>query len=134
MSMSPDTASAEENQGPVTELFDDYAAAYDDYDAEGIADCFAYPCTIWQLGKGNVFADEEELLENIEALLAVLEREEVVATRYEVLHQAVSGNTAHATLQWTQAREDGETALMFVCHYLLIHDDGEWVIATIVND
>lgn len=126
--------SATETAAPLADLFDDYASAYDDYDAEALADCFAYPCTIWQLGKGNVFSDEEELLENIEALLQVLEREEIVATRYEILHQGVSGDTAYATVKWDQQRSDGETALEFVCHYLLICEDGDWVIATIVND
>ncbi len=125
---------SESEPAPLTDLFDDYAAAYDDYDAESLADCFAYPCTIWQLGKGNVFSDQEDLLENIEALLQVLEREEIVSTRYEVLGESVSGDTAYATVKWDQARSDGEVALSFVCHYLLIRDEEDWVIATIVNE
>lgn len=124
----------ETDASPITDLFEDYRSAYDDYDAESLADCFAYPCTIWQLGKGNVFADEEELLENIEALFAVLEREEIVSTQYEIVNQSVSGDTAYASVTWRQSRADGDVALAFTCHYLLIRDEEDWVIATIVNE
>lgn len=131
--MTATYVASETEASPIADLFEAYRAAYDDYDAESLADCFAYPCTIWQLGKGNVFADEEELLENIEALLAVLEREEIVETRYEITHQAVSGDTAYATVDWSQLRADGDEALAFTCHYLLIRDEEDWVIASIVN-
>ncbi|ESR26410.1 DUF4440 domain-containing protein [Lutibaculum baratangense] len=134
MSTSDPGAEHEAEVPSLSDLFDDYATAYDDYEPQALADCFAYPCTIWQFGKGNVFADEEELLENIEALFGVLEREEVVHTRYEILHQAISGDTAHATLHWTHEREGGEEAMSFACHYLLIRDDDQWLVASIVNE
>ena len=119
-------------------LFEAYQAAYDDYDAEALAACFVYPCTIWQFGKGNVFVDSDELLENIEALLDVLEGEEIVATRHEIMHLSICGDTAHATLAWRHMREDDEEAMGFTCHYMLLRHEaqtgGRWLVATIVNE
>ncbi len=115
-------------------LFQDYADGFNDLDAHAIANCFTFPVTIWQLGKGHVFADEEELLENIDALLGVLDGEEIVHSDFEFLSHAVSGPTALATLSWRQERANGEVALAFICHYLLIARDEGAVIAMVVNE
>jgi hypothetical protein len=115
-------------------LFQDYANGFNDFDAEAVADCFAYPVTIWQLGKGNVFADREELLENIAALLDVLAHEEVVHSEFEILNCSISGPTAQATLSWRQVREDGDPALAFICHYMLVRNHDDLLIALVVNE
>ena len=115
-------------------LFRDYAAGFDDFDAEVIADCFTYPVTIWQLGKGNVFHDRDELLENIEALLDVFEKEEIVHSEFEILSHSASGPTALATLSWRQERESGEAALAFICHYALMQGEDGPRIALVVNE
>lgn len=119
----------------ITELFQAYAEGFDDFDAQSIADCFAFPVTIWQSGRGNVFADRDELLENIEALLAVFEREEIVRSDFDVLEANTDGVASYAVLQWRQEREDGEAALEFACRYTLVRsEDAPWRIALAVND
>ncbi len=122
----------EEDQ--ITGLFEAYASGFDDFDADSVADCFAYPCTIWQFGKGNVFADREELLENIEALLSVYEREEIVHSAFQVIEKVLTGNVAMVTLEWQQEREDGDVALEFICHYALIESSEGWAVATVFNE
>lgn len=123
-----------ETEDEIATLFEEYAAGFDDFDAESVADCFAYPCTIWQFGKGNVFADREELLENIEALLGVYEREDIVHSSFEVTALRASGGAAMASLAWAQERDDGEVALAFTCHYALIDGPDGWAIATVFNE
>ena len=116
------------------DLFDDYREAFEDYDAEAVADCFAYPAVIWQFGKGNVFQDDEELLENIETLFAALEKEGVVTSAFDILSAHVEGDAAMATLTWTQSDAAGEPVIEFTCHYHLIYDGDAWRIAMIVNE
>ncbi|MEJ8473338.1 DUF4440 domain-containing protein [Roseibium algae] len=118
----------------IAQLFEDYLAGFNDFDADRICDCFALPTTIWQHEKGHVFSDEDELLENAEALLTALDKEGVTGSVFHVLSSHISGNSALVTLDWTQETSDGETALQFTCHYQLILDGDDWVIATIVND
>ncbi len=125
---------ASEAEAAIAELFETYRAGFDDYDADAIAACFAYPAVIWQFGKGNVFADEEELLENVDKLLDALEKEEVVRSDFVVLSAHVSGDTALVSLDWTQSSGTDEAVLEFTCHYHLILDDEDWRIAMIVNE
>jgi hypothetical protein len=127
-------AMTREEEDQITGLFEAYAGGFDDFDADTVADCFAFPCTIWQFGKGNVFADREELLENIEALLGVYEREEIVHSAFEVIEKVLTGNVALVTLDWQQERADGEVALEFTCHYALIEGPEGWAIATVFNE
>lgn len=119
-------------QGTVTareeavSLFTDYAEGFDDFDSDAVAACFAFPATLWQSGRGNLFADEDELIENIEALLEVFEREEIVHSRFEILELTAGPDSANAVVHWRQERADGDVALEFSCRYLLVRDvDGE---------
>lgn len=118
----------------IRELFAAYAGGFDDFDADAIADLFAYPVVIWQFDRGNMFEDDEELLENIEALLKILDKEGVVRSEYEVQALSVSGPTALASVSWSQQRSDGEVALAFTCHYHLVNIEGDWLIASIFNE
>ncbi|PLX36925.1 MAG: hypothetical protein C0606_12925 [Hyphomicrobiales bacterium] len=118
----------------MTALFDDYCAGFNDFDPEAIIDCFTFPATIWQFDKGYVFDDEEDLAENIDALLAALDKEEVVSSEYAVVKSHVSGPTALVTLDWRQFDGEGEPVFVFTCHYHLIHEHGEWLIAMIINE
>ncbi|MDJ0933455.1 nuclear transport factor 2 family protein [Breoghania sp.] len=124
----------DQDTNAIRELFATYASGFNDFDADAIADLFAYPVVIWQFDRGNMFEDDEELLENIEALLAVLDKEAVVHSDYEVQALSVSGPTALASVFWKQQREDGEVALAFTCHYHLVNIEGEWLIASIFNE
>jgi hypothetical protein len=101
-------------------LFEAYAGGFDDFDEEAVAACFAYPTTIWQNGRGNVFNDAEELIENIEALFDVFEAEEIVRSTFTVTDWRAAGDSAWAVLFWRQEREDGEVALAFECRYAMI--------------
>ncbi|WP_436642341.1 hypothetical protein [Microbaculum sp. FT89] len=127
-------AMTRQEEDQITGLFEAYASGFDDFDAEAIADCFAYPCTIWQFGKGNVFADREELLENVEALLDVYEREEIVHSTFEVQEKILTGSAAFVTLAWRQEREDGEAALEFICHYALMEGPDGFAVTTVFNE
>ncbi|MEP3429292.1 MAG: DUF4440 domain-containing protein [Roseibium sp.] len=118
----------------IAQLFDDYQAGFNDYDADRVCDCFALPAVIWQHEKGHVFNNEDELLENIEALLKALEKEGVSHSDFQVVSSHVSGSTALVTLDWTQESSDGEAVLEFTCHYQLMQNGSDWVIACIVNE
>lgn len=124
---------ANADQG-IAQLFEDYQAGFNDYDIDRICDCFALPAVIWQLNKGHVFNDEEELIENIEALLKALEKEDVSHSAFEVVSIHVSGATALVTLDWSQEDATGEPVFEFTCHYQLIQDGPDWVIACIINE
>ncbi|MBO6509970.1 MAG: nuclear transport factor 2 family protein [Roseibium sp.] len=126
-----ETGDAEE---AIAQLFDDYLAGFNDYDADRICDCFALPAIIWQHEKGHVFNDEDELLENIEALLKALEKEEVSLSDFHVASSHVSGSSALVTLDWSQEAADGEAVFEFTCHYQLIQNGDDWVIAGVVNE
>ncbi len=125
-----------EAEAAIESLFESYAAGFDDFDADAIIDCFRFPVTIWQSGRGNVFNDEEELAENVEALLAVFEREEIVQSRFEIVEAAGDEGSAFAVIDWRQERGDGEAALEFRCRYALVRDEAGtgWRIALAVND
>ncbi len=118
----------------IAQLFEDYLAGFNDFDADRICDCFAMPATIWQHDKGHVFSDDEELLENIEALLAALDKEGVTSSDFHVVSSHISGSAALVTLDWTQETSDAETALEFTCHYQLLLDGDQWMIAMIINE
>ncbi|ALN71490.1 nuclear transport factor 2 family protein [Aureimonas sp. AU20] len=125
-----------EAEAAIESLFEAYAAGFDDFDVDSIIACFQFPVTIWQSGRGNVFDDEEELAENVEALLAVFEREEIVQSRFEIIEAAGDDGAAFAVLDWRQERDDGDAALEFRCRYALVRDEAGkgWRIALAVND
>ncbi|OKL42636.1 DUF4440 domain-containing protein [Pseudovibrio exalbescens] len=118
----------------LSELFDRYADGYDDYDVAAIADCFAFPCVVWQMDQGHVFADQEELVENLEALLDVHRENNVTQSTYEVISTHVSGCTAHITLDWQQEDDAGDVVFDFTCHYTIVQIDENWRITMIVNE
>lgn len=128
---SIDSEKAEEQ---INILFEDYLEGFNDADPDRIADCFALPTVIWQHDKGHVFHDEDELLENVDALLAALDKEGVVTSDFQVVSSHVSGNSGLITLDWSQETSDGETVLEFTCHYHLLYNGDDWLIATIVNE
>ena len=119
---------------PIRELFAAYAAGFDDADAEAITALFAWPATIWQFGEGHLFEDEEELSENVEALMDVFDEAGIVLTQAEVRDVRQAGPAAFATVLWRQEDEAGEVLHAFTCHYMLLRQDGAWRIATVVNE
>ena len=127
-------AGAEGIEEAIAQLFEDYLTGFNDFDPDRICDCFAMPATIWQHGKGHVFNDEEELLENIEALLGALDKEGVTVSEFHVASCHISGSAALVTLDWSQETADGEAALEFTCHYQLLFDGDDWTIAMVVNE
>ncbi|MBO0664323.1 hypothetical protein LQ948_16225 [Jiella sp. MQZ9-1] len=137
--MSSETSSGFEPSGfhrAIVRLFSTYAEGFDDFDLDKVLSCFAYPVTIWQLGKGTVFADAEELAENVEALFDVFEAEEIVQSRFAIGEAASDGNGAFVGLSWTQERLAGEIAMEFRCRYALRRDDftADWRIALVINE
>lgn len=120
-------------QATVAELIRAYADGFDDYDADAIVNCYAFPCVIWQLGAGHVFADADELMENVDALLGVFGEADILRSQVEIADEHLAGDTAHVTLAWRQEDADGEPVLEFVCDYTLLRRDGGWGIVLAVN-
>jgi hypothetical protein len=119
----------------IDDLFAAYTDALNDFDADAIVELFAYPATIWQFGKGHVFADRDDLLENVEALLAAFDSAGVVTSSCAIeTAEAPEGvGSAFATVLWTQDDAQGEPVHEFHCSYLLVPDDGEMFIASVIN-
>jgi len=115
-------------------VFQDYADAMNDMDAEMLSDLFAYPATIWQLGSGYVFDDEEALQQNAETLLDVFDAAGVVYSEAEIGPIHVTNAAAFATVAWRQQDELGEIIHAFRCDYTLVKQHGDWLIAMIVNE
>jgi ketosteroid isomerase-like protein len=115
-------------------LFSAYAAGFDDADAEAVTALFAWPAVIWQFGAGHVFADADELAENVEALLDVFDEAGIVTTTPEIAAISVAGASAFASVVWRQEDGEGEVLHEFTCGYLLLNLDGAWRIATVVNE
>lgn len=114
-------------------LVEAYASGFDDYDPEAVAACFAYPAVIWQAGKGHVFANPDEMVENVSALLKVYEEAGIVLSSFEVGELFVTGDAALATVEWEQENADGVVLMDFTCHYQLVFDGRMWRIAMIMN-
>jgi ketosteroid isomerase-like protein len=121
-------------EAKIRDLFAAYAAGFDDADADAVTALFAWPATIWQFGKGHVFADADELKENVEALIDVFDEAGIAVTTPTVRDVRVAGATAYADVLWRQEEPSGEVLHEFACRYLLIHADGAWRIATVVNE
>ncbi|MEO0636227.1 MAG: DUF4440 domain-containing protein [Pseudomonadota bacterium] len=120
----------------IAALFADYADGLNDFDADAIVDLFAFPATVWQFGKGHVFADADELLENVEALLAAFDGAGVVTSSFSIRSalQPDGGSSACAAVDWTQENASGEIIHTFRCAYLLLLDDEQWFIASVINE
>jgi len=127
-------SSAARAEREIRALFTAYGSGFDDADADAVIALFAWPATIWQLGTGHVFGDEDELAENVEALIDVFDEAGIVSTGPEVKEVRVAGETAFAHVLWRQLDQSGDLLNEFVCQYLLVHHQGEWRLATIVNE
>lgn len=123
-----------ESEEAIAALFEEYLAGFNDFDPEQICDCFALPATIWQHDRGYVFHDEDELMENIEALLDALDKEGVTLSSFQVSASHISGITAMVSLDWLQEDADGEPVFEFTCHYHLMFDGEAWSIVMIINE
>jgi ketosteroid isomerase-like protein len=115
-------------------LFAAYGAGFDDSDPDAVTALFAYPATIWQFGEGHVFEDEDDLAENVEALMGVFEDAGIVLTTPALRDLRIAGTTAFATVAWRQEDEAGESLHDFTCHYLLLRGESGWRVATVVNE
>lgn len=124
----------ERSAAAIGALFEAYAAAFDDADAEAVAALFAFPAVIWQFGEGHVFADADELLENVEALIEVFHEAGVVATTPHLTAVSAEGTAGFAAIDWRQEDEAGQIIHEFACGYLLVAGDDGWRIAAIVNE
>lgn len=123
-----------DNSNDIAGVFQDYADAMNDMDAEAITDLFAYPVTIWQLGKGYVFEDRDALLENVETLLNVFDDAGVIYSEPEIGPVHVTKAAAFATISWRQQDEIGDVIHAFHCDYTLIKQHSDWLITNIVNE
>jgi ketosteroid isomerase-like protein len=123
-----------EAKADIQKLFAAYGAGFDDADAQAITALFAYPATIWQFGEGHMFEDEDDLAENVEALMDVFDEAEIVLTVPELRESRVAGAAAFASVAWRQENSAGEPLHEFTCEYMLIRQDGGWRITTVINE
>ncbi|MEP1441623.1 MAG: nuclear transport factor 2 family protein [Hyphomicrobiales bacterium] len=123
-----------DDSNDIATLFQDYADGMNDMDAEAIADLFAYPVTIWQLGQGYVFEDADDLIENIETLLNAYDQAGITYSEPEIGPTHVTKAAAFATISWRQEDETGEVIHAFHCDYTLVKKHSDWLIANIVNE
>ena len=114
-------------------LIETYGAGFDDYDGEAITACFAYPAVIWQMGKGHVFADREEMGENATALLKAYEEAGIVASAFDIVEMVVTDAAAVAVVSWEAEDGDGVVVMEFTASYHFVQQAGDWRIAMIVN-
>lgn len=121
------------DEASIEALFSAYGAAFDDADVDAVTNLFAYPAVIWQLGGGNVFDDEEDLAENVEALMDVFDEAGIVVTTPETAWLQVAGDSAAALVAWRQEDENGAVLHAFRCHYLLVRRGEDWRLAAIGN-
>lgn len=121
-------------EAAIAQLFDEYQAGFDNFEGDRICDCFALPVTIWQHDEGHVFVDEDDLIDNIEALLLQMDKLGVAHSEFHVSSSHINGNSAMITLDWEQENADGDVVQDFTCHYHLILDGEDWVIAMIINE
>ena len=126
--------SGQSGERGIRELFAAYGAGFDDADATAITDLFAWPATIWQFGEGHVFEDAEELEENVEALIDIFDEAGIVLTIPDIRDIRMAGAAAFVNVAWRQENEAGEALHEFTCSYMLVERDGEWRIATVVNE
>ena len=115
-------------------LFAAYGGGFDDADPDAVTVLFAWPATIWQFGEGHVFEDEDELSENVDALMDVFDEAGIVSTTPEVKEVRVAGSTGFADVIWRQVDSPGELLHEFSCQYFLLNHGGAWRIACIVNE
>lgn len=123
-----------DDSNDIADLFQDYADAMNDVDAEGVADLFAYPVLIWQLDQGYVFDEEEDLIENIETLLDVFEEAGVIYSEPQIGPVHVTKTAAFASVSWRQQDDIGEIIHTYRCDYTLVKNNGKWAISMIVNE
>ncbi|MEP3231804.1 MAG: nuclear transport factor 2 family protein [Hyphomicrobiales bacterium] len=123
-----------DDSNDIATLFQDYADGMNDMDAEAIAELFAYPVTIWQLGKGYVFDDADDLIENIETLLDAYDKAGVTYSEPEIGPTHVTKAAAFATISWRQQDEMGDVIHAFHCDYTLVKQHSDWLITNIVNE
>ena len=123
-----------DDSNDIATLFQDYADGMNDMDAEAIAELFAYPVTIWQLGKGYVFEDADDLIENIETLLDAYDKAGVTYSEPEIGPTHVTKAAAFATISWRQQDEMGDVIHAFHCDYTLVKQHSDWLITNIVNE
>src|SRR6185369_11066190 len=95
-------------EAEIRDLFAVYGAAFDDADERAVTGLFAWPATIWQFGEGHIFEDDDDLAENVEALMDVFDEAGIVVTTPDVRDLRVAGATAFATVDWRQENEAGE--------------------------
>ena len=94
-----------EAKADIQRLFAAYGAGFDDASPERVTALFAWPATIWQFGKGHVFADAEELSENVEALIDVFDEAGIKVTTPEVREVRVADAAAFAHVLWRQMED-----------------------------
>lgn len=123
-----------DDSNDIATIFQDYADGMNDMDPEAITDLFAYPVTIWQLGRGYIFDDAEDLAENIETLLDVFEQAGVIYSEPEIGPVHVTKAAAFATVFWRQQDEIGDVIHAFHCDYTLVKQHSDWLITMIVNE
>lgn len=122
-------------QQQITTMLSRYAEAYSRLDAVAVSKFWQFPAIISSVSHTNIFADEEELYTNVDALFAFYA--EQGASRAEIrlggIAQSLPG-CAQIAVQYDLKDAKGKTIIGWTRHYILRQSAAGWRMAIVLND
>lgn len=103
----------------MNKLFDEYKAAFDQFDAEAICRCYQLPCAISDGDGESVFDSPEALLDKFQNNCATMEKIGYQSSTYHIESQQPMGDNACAvTIQWNvvTAQQTINFYSLYICH------------------
>ena len=115
-------------------FFERYAQAFEAYDAEAVAACYATPCLLLRDGTTVTHESAESVAGSVRALLDLHRAWDVqTAAPVEVaVHEAGAGH-AIARVDWRLGRKGSRVAWTYPTTYTLVPAAGDWRIAVAVT-
>lgn len=115
-------------------FFEDYARAFEAYDADAIASTFATPCLFVRDGTTEVRDSEAGLRESIEALLKLHRAWDVQKAEPDDLH-VLEATETHALVRvdWRLGRKRTRIRWVFSTTYTLVQAGDGWRIASAIT-
>ena len=120
----------------VSEYFARYAAAFDAFDAEAIAEFYHLPCMLVRSGGVVAFSAREEVLANMQALVSFYRSRGYRRASFdEVRVVSLGGGLLLATVPWTIHLSAAGAVESFRNTYELIEMHGRWgIIVSTMHD
>ena len=109
----------------VSALFERYTDAFNDLNANAIADCYLLPCAIVDADGTQVFIESVSLVNKFEKNCADMKKMQYQSASFEILDSVKMGVTAEAVnIQWHIKTTQNTIFFnsLYICHLI----DGEW--------